>query len=186
MSRIRENYIKVVAPDLKSRFGYSARELIPSLTKIVLNAGSAEIQSNKAFLDTLVTDMTKISGQKSVVTKAKKAISSFKIRDGSPVGVMVTLRGMRMYDFLDKLISITIPRIRDFRGFSPKSFDGQGNYSLGLKEHTVFTEIPYESIEKVHGLQVTIHTTARTDDEGYALLQALGFPFSKSEKAKND
>lgn len=179
MSRLQDHYTSKVAKELQNQFGYKNTELVPRIEKIVLNVGAGEIQTNKQYLDSIVSDLSKIAGQKGVVTKAKKAISSFKVREGNPVGIMVTLRGKRMYEFLDKLISITIPRLRDFRGFSLRAFDGHGNYSLGIKEQTVFTEIPYESINHLHGIQVVIHTSARTDEEGTALLAALGFPFAK-------
>lgn len=185
MNRLKEYYITTATSALKDHFGFKNIERVPKITKVVLNVGSGEIQTNKAFQDELAKELATICGQKPVVTKAKKAISSFKVREGNDVGMSVTLRGERMYDFLDKLVSVTIPRVRDFRGLSRKSFDGSGNYSMGFKEQSVFSEIPYETIHHNHGLQVTITTTAKTNEEGLALLEALGFPFTKLINQQN-
>ncbi len=182
MSDLQKLYHSKIADELKKELGFANVERIPKLVKIVINVGSGEIGENKAHAENIQQDLRRISGQKPVITKAKKAISAFKVRQGNSVGMMVTLRGTRMYDFLHKLISITVPRVRDFRGFSPNSFDGHGNFSLGLKEQSVFNEIPYESIAKPHGLQITIQTTAKTNTEGMLLLKALGFPFTKNTK----
>ncbi len=179
MNRLHQTYKSSVIPELTSRFQYKNSEMVPKLTKVVLNVGAGELHSNKGTLENVVQEIERIGGQKAVATKAKKAISSFKIREGNIVGVMTTLRGERMYDFVDKLVSITIPRLRDFRGLSRKSFDGNGNYSLGFKDQTVFVEIPYESITKPHGVEISISTTARTNEEGMALLELMGFPFEK-------
>ncbi len=179
MNRMKEMYQKTVVPELKSKFGYTNLESVPRISKVVINIGAGDAHTNKGYLESILTDLSRITGQKAVSTEAKKAVASFKVRQGNVVGAMVTLRGERMYDFLDKLISITLPRLRDFRGLSRGSFDGRGNYSMGLKEHSVFIEIPYESITRVHGIQVTLSTTAKTNEEGMALLELLGFPFTK-------
>jgi len=177
MSRLRTHYRQVVVPQLMDRFGYKSVMQVPRLTKITLNMGVGEAASDKKVLESAVGDLTKISGQKPVLTKARTSIAAFKIREGWPIGCKVTLRNVRMYEFLDRLVSIAIPRIRDFRGISPKSFDGRGNFSLGVKEQIIFPEIDYDKIEKLRGLDITITTTARTDEEGRALLQAFSFPF---------
>lgn len=182
MNELQTLYHASVADELKKELGFANVERVPKLVKIVINVGSGEIGENKAHAESVLHDLQRISGQKPVITKAKKAISAFKVREGNSVGMMVTLRGTRMYDFLHKLISITAPRVRDFRGFRVSSFDGHGNFSLGLKEQSVFNEIPYESISKPHGLQITIQTTAKTNEEGLLLLKALGFPFTKITK----
>ena len=178
---LKAKYSEDVKPALKEKFGYSNDMMIPRVHKIVLNMGVGEASHNSKIADTIEAQLTKIAGQKAVVTKAKKSIASFKLREGMPVGAMVTLRGERMYDFLQKLNCVVLPRIRDFRGISPKSFDGRGNYTLGLKEQSLFPEISYDEIDLVKGMNVSIITTAKTDDEARALLKYLGMPFKASK-----
>lgn len=177
MARLKAVYKNEIAPKLQAELGLKNVMEIPRITKITLNMGVGGASQDKKLIDGAVADMQLISGQKPVVTLTRKSIAGFKIRDGWPIGCKVTLRGDMMYEFLDRLIGITIPRIRDFRGFSPKSFDGRGNYSLGIKEQIVFPEIDYDKIEKLRGLDIVITTSARTDDEGRALLRAFQFPF---------
>ena len=177
MARLRSAYKDEIAAKLKEELGLDNVMQVPRITKITLNMGVGGASQDKKLIDGAVADMQLISGQKPVVTLTRKSIAGFKIRDGWPIGCKVTLRGDMMYEFLDRLIGITIPRIRDFRGFSPKSFDGRGNYSLGIKEQIVFPEIEYDKIEKLRGLDIVITTSARTDDEGRALLRAFQFPF---------
>jgi len=177
VSRLKEKYLKEVVPALRERFGYRSVMEVPKLEKIVLNMGVGEAAQDPKALDGAMADLMAISGQKPAVTRAKKSIAAFKIRAGMPVGCKVTLRGQRMYDFLDKLINVGLPRIRDFRGVSPKGFDGRGNYSLGLREQLIFPEIKYDKVDKIRGLDVIIVTTAKTDEEAYALLSELGMPF---------
>ena len=176
MARLKEIYRKEVVPELTKQFSYNNPMQVPKITKIVVNIGSGEF-GDKKQLDEAMAELAQITGQKAVVTKARKSIAGFKIREGWPVGCKVTLRGDRMYEFLDRLVTIAIPRIRDFRGLNPKSFDGRGNYALGVSEQIIFPEIDYDKIEKLRGLDITITTTAQTDDEGRALLRALRFPF---------
>ncbi|MCF7919730.1 MAG: 50S ribosomal protein L5 [Candidatus Cloacimonetes bacterium] len=180
MNRLRTKYESEVIPALKKEYDYKNVNEVPKLVKITLNIGVGQATQNKAILDNAVKDLMQISGRKPVITKAKKSISNFKLREGMPIGCMVTLRGEIMYEFLDKLIAIVIPRIRDFRGISPKSFDGRGNYSMGIKEQTVFPEIEYDKIDAVRGMNISIVTTARTDAEGRSLLRDLGMPFKKN------
>ena len=177
MARLQDHYRDTVVKQLMDRFGYRSVMQVPRIAKITLNMGVGEAVADKRVLDHAVDDMTKISGQKPVVTRARKSIASFKIRTGWPIGCKVTLRGERMYEFLDRLISVAIPRIRDFRGMSARAFDGRGNYSLGVREQIIFPEIDYDKIDKIRGLDIVITTTARTDEEGLALLQAFNFPF---------
>ncbi len=177
MARLKTRYNEELKAKLKEELGLANVMEIPRITKITLNMGVGAAATDKKLLDGAVADMTLIAGQKPVVTLARKSIAGFKIRDGWPIGCKVTLRGDQMYEFLDRLISIAIPRIRDFRGFSSKSFDGRGNYSMGLKEQIVFPEIDFDKIDRIRGLDITITTTARNDDEGRALLRAFGFPF---------
>lgn len=177
MARLKAVYKNEIAPKLQQELGLKNVMEIPRITKITLNMGVGGASQDKKLIDGAVADMQLISGQKPVVTLARKSIAGFKIRDGWPIGCKVTLRGDRMYEFLDRLIGITIPRIRDFRGFSPKAFDGRGNYSLGIKEQIVFPEIEYDKIDRLRGLDIVITTDARTDDEGRALLRAFKFPF---------
>ncbi|ACL03600.1 50S ribosomal protein L5 [Desulfatibacillum aliphaticivorans] len=179
MSTLRTEYLENVAPKLQEEFGYSNAMQIPRLSKVVLNMGLGEAIQNNKILEGAVDELTLISGQKPVVTKAKKSIAAFKLREGMPIGVTATLRRDRMYDFLNKLVNVTLPRVRDFRGISPKAFDGRGNYTLGIREQIIFPEINYDRIDKVKGLNITIVTTAKNDEEGRRLLTLLGMPFRK-------
>lgn len=180
MSRLAEIYKGTIVPQLREQFGYKSVMQVPRMIKITLNMGVGEAIGDKKILDNAVADMIRISGQKPVVTKARKSIAAFKIREGWPIGCKVTLRRERMYEFLDRLVNIAIPRTRDFRGFSPRAFDGRGNYSLGIKEQIIFPEIDYDKIDTIRGLDITITTTAKTDEEGRALLTAFSFPFRQS------
>ena len=175
--RLRTYYRETVVPDLMKKFGYKTVMQVPRVRKITLNMGVGETTTDKKILDNAVADMARIAGQKPVVTNARKSIANFKVRAGFPVGCMVTLRGARMYEFLDRLVNIAIPRIRDFRGVSSRAFDGRGNYSLGIKEQIIFPEIEYDKIDALRGMNVAIITTAKTDDEARALLAAFRFPF---------
>ncbi len=177
MSRLQEFYKQTVVDQLKQQFGYKSAMEVPRLVKITLNMGVGEAVGDKKVLDNAVEDLTRIAGQKPVVTKARKSVAAFKIREGWPIGCKVTLRREMMFEFLDRLISIAVPRTRDFRGFSAKAFDGRGNYSLGVKEQIIFPEIDYDKIDAIRGLDVTITTTAKSDEEGRALLAAFNFPF---------
>ncbi|MFS8523351.1 MAG: 50S ribosomal protein L5 [Limnochordales bacterium] len=177
MSRLKEKYVNEVVPALMERFGYKSVMQVPRLEKIVLNMGVGEAVQNPKALESAMEDLALISGQKPAVTRAKKSVAAFKIREGMAIGCKVTLRGDRMYDFLYKLINVGLPRIRDFRGVSPGSFDGRGNYSLGIREQLIFPEIRYDKVDKVRGLDVIIVTTAETDEEAMALLSELGMPF---------
>ena len=179
MAKLHEIYKDTVVPELFKQFGYTSVMQVPRIVKITLNMGVGEAVADKKILDNAVADLTAISGQKPLVTKARKSVAGFKIREGYPIGAKVTLRGERMWDFLERLVSIAIPRIRDFRGVNPKSFDGRGNYSMGVREQIIFPEIDYDKVDAVRGLDITITTTARTDDEGRALLDAFNFPFKK-------
>jgi len=176
-SRLAAYYRNTVMGELTSKFGYKSQMQVPRINKIVLNMGVGEAVADKKIMDNAVSDMTKIAGQKPLVTKSRKAIASFKIRENYPVGCMVTLRGSRMYDFLDRLVNVAMPRIRDFRGISGRSFDGMGNYNMGVKEQIIFPEIEYDKIDAIRGMNITITTTAKTDDEAKALLAAFKFPF---------
>ncbi len=180
MARLQDYYRETVVPELISRFGYKTAMQVPRIRKITLNMGVGETTTDKKILDNAVADMTKIAGQKPVVTKAKKSIATFKIRKDYPVGCMVTLRGKRMYEFLDRLVNVAIPRIRDFRGISARAFDGRGNYSLGLKEQIIFPEIEYDKIDALRGMDIAITTSAKTDEEARALLAAFRFPFKSN------
>jgi large subunit ribosomal protein L5 len=177
MARLKEIYNKEVVPALMKQFGYKSTMEVPRLSKIVLNMGVGEAVSDKKILDNAIGDLTKLSGQKPVVTKARKSIAVWKIRNGYPIGCMVTLRQERMYEFLDRLVSIALPRVRDFRGLSGRSFDGRGNFNLGVKEQIIFPEIEYDKIDVIRGLNITIATTAKSDAEAKALLAAFKFPF---------
>ena len=177
MARLQEHYRTVVVPDLTKRFGYKSVMEVPRLKKVVVNMGVGEAVGDKKIMDNAVGDLQKIAGQKPVVTNARKSIATFKIRQGYPVGCMVTLRGQRMYEFLDRLISVAIPRIRDFRGMSPRSFDGRGNFNMGVKEQIIFPEIEYDKIDAIRGMNITIATSAKTDEEARALLSSFQFPF---------
>ncbi|HEV2128620.1 MAG TPA: 50S ribosomal protein L5 [Thermomicrobiales bacterium] len=178
MPRMRERYQEDIVPTLQRELGYQNVYQVPKLEKIVVNVGLGEAIANGRALEAATNDLATITGQKPVVTRAKKSIASFKLRAGMPIGGMVTLRGDRMYEFLDRLVSVALPRIRDFRGVSPNSFDGRGNYTLGLREQLMFPEIDYDQIDKIRGLEVSIVTTAKTDDEGRRLLALLGMPFA--------
>ena len=177
MARLQQHYREKVVPELTAKFGYKSPMQVPRLTKITLNMGLGEAVADKKIIEHAVGDLTKIAGQKPVVTKARKAIAGFKIREGYPIGTMVTLRGARMYEFLDRLITIAFPRVRDFRGVSGKSFDGRGNYNIGVKEQIIFPEIEYDKIDALRGMNISITTTAKTDEEAKALLAAFKFPF---------
>jgi len=177
MARLQEHYRSNVVSELTKKFGYKSVMEVPRLQKIVLNMGVGEAVGDKKIMDNAVADLQKIAGQKPMVTVARKSIATFKIRQGYPVGCMVTLRGQRMFEFLDRLVSIAIPRIRDFRGISARSFDGRGNFNMGVKEQIIFPEIEYDKIDALRGMNITITTTAKTDDEARALLSAFNFPF---------
>ena len=177
MSRFQEHYRDKVAPELTAKFGYKSPMQVPRITKITLNMGVGEAVADKKVMDNAVGDLTKIAGQKPVVTKAKKAIAGFKIREGQPIGTMVTLRGARMYEFLDRFVTVALPRVRDFRGVSARAFDGRGNYNIGVKEQIIFPEIEYDKVDAIRGLNISITTTARTDEECKALLAGFRFPF---------
>ena len=177
MSRMRDRYSKEVAPALAKEFGYTNVMAIPKIEKVVVNMGLGEATGNAKIVDTGVDEIARVTGQKPVVTRAKKSIAQFKVRKGMPIGTMVTLRGDRMWEFLDRLISIALPRVRDFRGVSPKGFDGRGNYTLGLKDQLLFPEIDYMKVDKARGMNISVVTTAKTDEESRKLLQLLGMPF---------
>ena len=177
MARLKEHYREKVVPDLTAKFGYKTQMQVPRILKITLNMGVGEAVADKKVLENAIGDMQKIAGQKPVATKSRKSIAGFKIREGYPIGCMVTLRGERMYEFLDRLVTIAMPRIRDFRGISGKAFDGRGNYNMGVREQIIFPEIDYDKVDAVRGMNITITTTARTDEEGRALLAAFQFPF---------
>ncbi len=177
MARLQEFYRAKVVPDLVAKFGYKSAMQAPRITKITLNMGVSEAVSDKKVMDHAVSDLTKIDGQKPVVTKSKKAIAGFKIRDGVPIGCMVTLRGVRMYEFLDRFVTVALPRVRDFRGISARAFDGRGNYNIGVKEQIIFPEVEYDKIDVLRGLNISITTSAKNDDECKALLTAFKFPF---------
>ena len=179
MNRLKEKYIKEVAPALFAKFGYTSSMQTPKLEKVVINIGVGDATQNSKLLEDSVKELTQIAGQKPVITKAKKSIATFKLREGMPIGTKVTLRGERMYEFLDKLFNITLPRVRDFRGVSKTSFDGKGNYTLGVKEQIIFPEINYDEVNVVRGMDVVIVTTANTNKEAYSLLEGLGMPFEK-------
>jgi len=176
MSKLRDYYKESVVKKLTEQFGYETPMQVPRISKITINMGVGEAINDKKIIDSAVDDLTRISGQKPVVTKARKSVSNFKVREGQPIGCKVTLRRERMYEFLDRLISIAIPRIRDFRGLSPRSFDGRGNYSLGIREQIIFPEVDYDKIDTIRGMDITITTTARSDEEARALLSAFDFP----------
>jgi len=179
MARLKEIYKKTVAPALRKEFGYANPMQVPAISKIVVNMGVGEASQNSKLIEGALNDMTAITGQKPVITRARKSIANFKLRDGMPVGCRVTLRGDQMWEFLDRLINVALPRIRDFKGVSPKSFDGRGNYTLGIREQIIFPEIEYDKVDKVRGMDITICTTANTNDEGRALLKQFSMPFRK-------
>jgi large subunit ribosomal protein L5 len=177
VARLQAIYREKIAPELTAKFGYKSPMQVPRITKITLNMGVSEAVSDKKVMDHAVGDLTKIAGQKPVVTKSKKAIAGFKIRDGVPIGCMVTLRGVQMYEFLDRFVTIALPRVRDFRGISGRAFDGRGNYNIGVKEQIIFPEVDYDKIDVLRGLNISITTTAKNDEEAKALLTAFKFPF---------
>ncbi len=179
MNRLKEKYLKEVVPSLMNKYKYKSIMEVPKLEKIVINMGVGDATSNSKLLDAAVSDLTKIAGQKPVVTKAKKSIAGFKVREGQAIGCKVTLRGENMYNFMDKLIAIALPRVRDFRGVSPKSFDGKGNYTMGIKEQLIFSEIDYDDVVKVRGMDIVFVTTAKSNEESFDLLDGLGIPFRK-------
>jgi large subunit ribosomal protein L5 len=177
MSRFQDLYLQKIAPALTEQFGYKSVMQVPRVTKVTLNMGVSEAVADKKVIDHAVSDLTKIAGQKPVITKTKKAIAGFKIREDYPIGCMVTLRGQRMYEFLDRLVSVALPRVRDFRGISGRAFDGRGNYNIGVKEQIIFPEIEYDKIDVLRGMNISITTSAKTDEEAKALLTAFSFPF---------
>ena|SRR3990167_5774703 len=179
MSRLKEVYKSEIVGKLQQQFGYKSVMQVPRITKITLNMGVGEASQDRKAIEGAVADLVKIAGQKPLVTNARKSVAGFKIRQGWPIGAKVTLRGERMYEFMDRLVSMAIPRVRDFRGLNPKSFDGRGNYSMGIKEQIVFPEIEYDKIDKIRGMDITITTTAKTDEEGRALLEAFNFPLKR-------
>ncbi|HEY84237.1 MAG TPA: 50S ribosomal protein L5 [Chloroflexi bacterium] len=179
MPRMKDKYREEVVPALKDGFNYKSVMQVPNIKKIVVNIGVGEALQNSKYLDAAVSDVVKITGQKPVITRARKSIATFKLREGNPIGVKVTLRGNRMWDFFDRLVAVALPRQRDFRGISPNSFDGRGNYTLGLREQLVWPEIDYDKIDKVRGMEITIVTSANTDEEGRQLLSMLGMPFKQ-------
>ena len=179
MARLKEFYKSDVAPAMMSKFGYKSVMQIPKLDKVVINVGCGELKDNPKMLDALVSDLGKITGQKAVITRARKSIANFKLREDMPIGAKVTLRGDKMWEFLDRLFNVALPRVRDFRGISTNAFDGRGNYALGVKEQLIFPEIEYDKIDKIRGMDIIIVTTAQTDEEGRALLQQVGAPFER-------
>ena len=179
MARLQQIYREKIVPELTQKFGYKSPMQVPRLTKITLNMGVSEAVADKKVMDNAVGDLTKISGQKPVVTKAKKAIAGFKIREGQAIGTMVTLRGERMWEFLDRFVTVALPRVRDFRGISARAFDGRGNYNIGVKEQIIFPEIEYDKVDAIRGLNISITTTAKTDEEAKALLAGFRFPFKQ-------
>ena len=185
-ARLRDHYLKTVVPALTKEFGYTNIMAVPKVEKVSINIGLGEATGNAKLMDAAVTELGAIAGQKPVITKAKKSIAAFKLREGMPVGLSVTLRGERAYEFLDRLLSVAIPRIRDFRGLKASAFDGRGNYSLGVREQIIFPEIDYDAIQQVRGLDVTITTSAATDEQARALLQALGLPFASADGQRRD
>jgi large subunit ribosomal protein L5 len=180
MARLKEKYLKDVVPALQAKFKYTSSMQTPKLEKVVLNMGVGEVKDNPKAMDAAVSDMALVSGQKPVVTKAKKSVAAFKLRQGMNIGCKVTLRGERMYDFVDKFFNVALPRVRDFRGVSANSFDGRGNYSMGVKEQLIFPEVEYDKVDKIRGMDIIFVTTAKTDEEAKELLKQLGMPFSQS------
>ena len=178
MARLKEKYVNEVAPALMKQFGYKSVMQIPKLEKVVINVGCGEVKENAKIMDAILGDLGQITGQKAVVCRAKKSVANFKLREGMPIGAKVTLRGERMYEFVDRLFSVALPRVRDFRGINGNSFDGRGNYAVGIKEQLIFPEIDYDKIDAVRGMDICFVTTAKTDEEGKELLKALGAPFA--------
>ena len=179
MVRLKDEYRNTIAPALMKKFGYKSVMQIPKLDKVVINVGAGEAKDNAKAIDAIMSDLAQITGQKPVVCKAKKSVANFKLREGMPIGVKVTLRGDRMYEFIDRLFSAALPRVRDFRGINPNSFDGRGNYSMGIKEQLIFPEIDYDKIDKVRGMDIIFVSTAKTDEEAFELLSLMGAPFAK-------
>ena len=179
MARMKDVYISEIAPALMKKFGYKSVMQIPKLDKIVINVGAGEARENSKAIDAISSDLAAITGQKPMVCKAKKSVANFKLREGMPIGVKVTLRGNRMYEFLDRFFNVALPRVRDFRGVRPNSFDGRGNYTLGIKEQLIFPEIEYDKVDKIRGMDIVFVTTAKTDEEGRELLRLFGMPFAK-------
>ena len=179
MNRLKEKYLKEIVPSLQKKYNYKSVMEVPKLEKIVINMGVGDATSNSKLIEAAVNDLTKIAGQRPVVTKAKKSIAGFKVREGQAIGCKATLRGDNMYNFMDKLISIALPRVRDFRGVSPKAFDGRGNYTMGIKEQLIFSEIDYDDVVKVRGMDIVFVTTAKTNEEAFDLLNELGIPFKR-------
>lgn len=179
MARLKETYKTEVAPALMSKFGYKSVMQIPKLDKVVLNIGCSELKDNAKVLDAIMGDLAKITGQKPIPTKAKNSVANFKLREGMIIGAKVTLRGERMYEFVDRMFNIALPRVRDFRGINPNGFDGRGNYNMGIKEQLIFPEIDYEKVDKIRGMDITFVTTAKTDEESRELLSLMGAPFTK-------
>ncbi len=184
--RLRKEYRERIAPAMKEKFAYKSAMQIPKITKIVLNIGAGDASQNPKLLDSVIADLGVIAGQKPMMARARKSISNFKLREGMPIGAFVTLRNVQMYEFLDRLLTIAIPRIRDFRGVSDRSFDGRGNYTLGIKEQIVFPEIDYDKIEKIRGMDISLVTSAQTDEEAFELLKEFGMPFRKREAAAEE
>ena len=178
MARLKEKYVNEVAPALMKQFGYKSVMQIPKLDKVVINVGAGEVKDNAKIMDAILGDLGQITGQKAIVCRAKKSVANFKMREGMPIGAKVTLRGERMYEFVDRLFSVALPRVRDFRGINGNSFDGRGNYAVGIKEQLIFPEIDYDKIDAVRGMDICFVTTAKTDEEGKELLKALGAPFA--------
>ena len=185
MNRLKEKYLKEVVPSLMSKYNYKSVMEAPKLEKIVINMGVGDATTNSKLMDAAVADLAKISGQKPVITKARKSIAGFKVREGQAIGCKVTLRGDNMYNFMDKLISISLPQVRDFRGVSPRAFDGRGNYTMGIKEQLIFAEIDYDDVVKVRGMDIVFVTTAKTNEESFDLLNGLGIPFRKYLEGRN-
>ena len=179
MARLKEQYVNEIAPALNKKFGYKSVMQIPKLDKVIINVAAGEAKENAKVIDAIVADLGLITGQKAIVCKARKSVANFKLREGMPIGAKVTLRGDRMWEFFDRLTSVAIPRIRDFRGISAKSFDGRGNFSMGVTEQLIFPEVDFDSVDHTRGMDITIVTTAKTDEEAKALLDAFGFPFKK-------
>jgi len=179
MARLKEKYVAEVAPALMKKFEYKSVMQIPRIDKVVVNVGCGEARDNVKVLDAVVKDLTAITGQKAIITKAKKSVANFKVREGMPVGAKVTLRGEKMWEFLDRLFNVALPRVRDFRGINPNSFDGRGNYAMGVKEQLIFPEIEYDKIDKIRGMDIIVCTTAQSDEEAKALLELVGAPFER-------
>lgn len=179
MSRLKETYLNEIVPDMQKKFEYANVMQVPKLEKVVINMGVGEAKENSKILDSAISDLETITGQKAVVTRAKKSVANFKLREGQPIGCKVTLRGEKMYEFVDRLVNLALPRVRDFRGVNPNAFDGRGNYALGIKEQLIFPEIEYDKVDKVRGMDVIFVTTANTDEEARELLAQFGMPFKK-------